>query len=441
MEQRTISTASMRSTELFRHFRKDPIALLRTLAKERPGETCDFKFAGRRILLLQDPLLIEQVLVESAPSFEKGPGLLRSKAVLGDGLLTRPTAGHPERKRRLQPAFRKAQADAHVPAICEIASAWAGNVQANTPVNLHSEMMGITLRAVSETIFNSTALPETQSVAESVVTALRELYSPLVQRQNGEGRGCHHSGETAHAVERLESSLGSVLKARRPTLDPRSDFFSLLAGEQDGALSPQEIRDDAVSVYLAGHESTANCLSWTWYALSQNPNVAAEFHREIDALSNVTNFAIAAPDFTNLTYTRRILLESMRLYPPAWMLSREAREPLHLGEHALSAHDIVVAAQCVTHVDSRYYEDPMRFNPDRWLPEVSDGRPKFSYFPFGAGPRVCIGENFAYNELLTILAVVGSRWRFDVCEQTDPTPEPLVTLRPKHGMVLVPKLR
>jgi cytochrome P450 len=192
------------------------------------------------------------------------------------------------------------------------------------------------------------------------------------------------------------------------------------------------VRDEAMTLFLAGHETTANLLSWTWYLLSQHPAAEARLHAELDAA--LGGRLPTAGDLAQLPYARMVLAESMRLYPPAWIVGRRAVEAVEIGGYSVRPRTIVLMSQYVTHRDARWFESPERFEPDRWLPERVAERPKFSYFPFGAGTRVCIGEQFAWMEGTLVLATLAQRWRLRLAPGHPVAVQPIITLRPKHGM-------
>jgi cytochrome P450 len=195
-------------------------------------------------------------------------------------------------------------------------------------------------------------------------------------------------------------------------------------------MTDAQVRDEAVTIFLAGHETTANALTWTWYLLSQNPEAEARLHAEVDALGGPPGLA----DLPKLAWTERVFAESMRLYPPAWIIGRRAMTDYEVGGYIIPRDSIVVCSQWVTHRDPRFFPDPERFDPERFRPEAKEARPKFSYFPFGGGPRVCIGEGFAWMEGVLLLASIARRWRMRLSPGHRVVPAPSITLRPRHGM-------
>ena len=197
-------------------------------------------------------------------------------------------------------------------------------------------------------------------------------------------------------------------------------------------MTDEQVRDEALTLFLAGHETTANAMTWTWYLLSQHPEVEAHFHAELDtALAGRTP---TVDDLPRLPYTRRVLSESLRLYPPAWIIGRRLLTDYAMGGYSLPARSIVLPCQAVTHHDLRFWPDAEHFDPDRWTPDAEAARPKFAFFPFGGGPRVCIGEQFAWMEGILLLATLGQPWRLRLAPDQVVATQPIVTLRPRHGM-------
>ena len=211
--------------------------------------------------------------------------------------------------------------------------------------------------------------------------------------------------------EQLDAILARIIQERRQENEDHGDLLSmLLSAQEDGTgMTDTQVRDEAMTLFLAGHETTANALAWTWYLLSQNPEVEARLHVELDTVldGQLPTFEM----IPQLRYTEMVLSESMRLYPPAWIIGRRALDDVALHGFTLPAQSVVVMSQYIVHHHSRYYPDPDRFDPDRWTPELRAARPKFSFFPFGGGPRLCIGEQFAWMECIVILAMLAQSWQ------------------------------
>jgi cytochrome P450 len=202
-------------------------------------------------------------------------------------------------------------------------------------------------------------------------------------------------------------------------------------------MTDEQLRDEVMTLFLAGHETTANALTWTWYLLGRNPKVEELLHAEVDALGHTPTI----DDLPRLEYTRRVVMESMRLYPPAYALGRRALEEYRIGDHTLPKGTVVLMSQFLVHRDPRWYPKPDQFDPDRWTPEAIAKRPKFSYFPFGAGTRVCVGEQFAWTETILVLATLAQRWRLWIAPKQRIAVDPRITLRPRYGVRMVVRAR
>lgn len=240
------------------------------------------------------------------------------------------------------------------------------------------------------------------------------------------------------ARRRLDATIARMIVERRATGD-RGDLLSMLLLAQDAGdgpgMSDVQVRDEAMTLFLAGHETTANALTWAWYLLSQSPDVEARFHDEIDRV--LQGRLPMVDDLPQLVYTRMLMSESLRLYPPAWTIGRRALGDYHVGGYVIPAGSIVLMSQWVMHRDPRYYPDPKRFDPCRWTPEAQAERPKFAYFPFGGGSRLCVGESFAWMESILLLATLAQRWRLRLAPGQQVAAQPSITLRPRYGMRMV----
>jgi cytochrome P450 len=244
------------------------------------------------------------------------------------------------------------------------------------------------------------------------------------------------------ARARLDAIVYRMIQEHRQEDRDRGDLLSMLlaARYDDGsAMSDQQIRDEVMTILLAGYETMANALTWTWYLLSQNPDVEQRFHSEVDSV--LQGRSPVFEDAPKLKYTEMVLSESMRLYPPAWAMGRYALGDFALGPYYLPRGTNIFVSQYVTHRDPRYFPDPERFDPERWTPEAKTARPRFSYFPFGGGARQCIGESFAWMEGVLVLTTLAQRWRLRLLPGHPVERQALITLRPKYGMKMTVEAR
>ena len=398
------------------------------------GDIVLFRVGNERIYLFNHPDLIRDVLVTNQKNFTKSRALVRAKKVLGEGLLTSEGDFHLRQRRLAQPAFHRDRISGYARSMVEYAERARARWGPGESLDIHDEMMRLTLAIVARTLFSADVEREAGEIGEALTTAfaafnigilpfselLEKLPLPYIRRFEA-------------ARTRLDETIYRIIDERRSTGEDTGDLLSMLLLAQDtegdgGRMTDTQVRDEAMTIFLAGHETTANALSWTWYLLSQSPEAEARFHREVDALGG----RLPEPaDMPRLSYTRMVLAESMRLYPPAWAVGRRAINEFDAGDYRIPARSMVVMSQYITHRDSRFYPDPERFDPDRWLPELASTRPKFSYFPFGGGTRICIGEQFAWMEGVLILATIAQKWRLRYTGTAAPEIEPRITLRPR----------
>jgi cytochrome P450 len=403
----------------------------------RYGDVVLFRVGNERIYLFNHPDLIRDVLVTNQKNFTKSRALVRAKKVLGEGLLTSEGEFHLRQRRLAQPAFHRDRIVAYARSMVDYAQRTGSRWSDRQSLDVHDEMMKLTLAIVAKTLFSADVEGEAAEIGEALTTTfaafnigvlpfselLEKLPLPYIKRFDA-------------ARARLDETIYRIIDERRATDEDKGDLLSMLLLAQDtegdgGGMTDTQVRDEAMTIFLAGHETTANALSWTWYLLSQHPGIEARFHREIDALGD----RVPAPeDMPLLPYTRMILAESMRLYPPAWAVGRRAINEFEAGGYRIPARSMVVMSQYIMHRDARFHPDPTRFDPDRWLTEVASTRPKFSYFPFGGGTRICIGEQFAWMEGVLILATLGRRWKLRYVGEAAPEIEPRITLRPRGGL-------
>jgi cytochrome P450 len=231
-----------------------------------------------------------------------------------------------------------------------------------------------------------------------------------------------------------------MIEEHRSSGRDQGDLLSMLImardeEDQGARMTDGQIRDEAITIFLAGHETTALALTWTWYLLSQHPEVERRVRQELREV--LGNRRASMADWPRLKYTEMVLAESMRLYPPVWILGRRALAEYRCGDFVIPERAILLTSQWVVNHDERWYPDPFVFNPDRWAPEARSARPKFSYFPFGGGPRICVGETFAWVEAALVLATLVRRWRPRLVGGQEIVPRPSITLRPKKGIRMV----
>jgi cytochrome P450 len=417
-------------------FRRDLLGFLVRAAAEH-GDIVHFKIGPQHTYLLNDPDYIKDVLVTHNKSFAKGRGLERAKRILGEGLLTSEGEFHRRQRRLAQPAFHRQRIAAYADLMARYAARARDGWAAGETRDVSKEMMELTLAIVAKTLFDADVESEAGEIGRAIAELvdlftiamvpfselLDKLPLPSTRRFN-------------RARARLDQTIFRIIEERRELGEDRGDLLSMLLLAQDeeegGGMTDLQLRDEAMTIFLAGHETTANALTWTWYLLSRHPEAEARVHAEVDA--TLGGRLPGVEDLPRLAYVERVLAESMRLYPPAWIVGRRALVDYPVGGYVVPAGSIVLMSQFVTHHDARFFPDPYRFDPDRWTPEARASRPKFSYYPFGAGPRQCIGEQFAWMEGILLLATVAQRWRLRLVPGHPVEMQPLITLRARHGM-------
>jgi len=424
-------------------FRKDPIDFLMRLAREY-GDIVYFKIGSQDLYLLNHPDLIKNVLTVDHRNFIKGRGLQWAKRLLGEGLLTSEGEFHRRQRRIAQPAFHRQRIAAYGEIMTGYGIRTRDRWGEGKPFDVLKEMMGLTMMIAAKTLFDTDAESEAKEIGEALSVSVEffnrftlpfaDLMAELPLPSTLKFR---------KAKRRLDETIYRMIAERRASGEERGDLLSMLLHATDeeggtGGMTDRQLRDEAMTIFLAGHETTANALTWTWYLLSQHPEAERRLHAEIDGLGGRLP---TIDDLPKLAYTEKVLAESMRLYPPAWLISYRAISDYPIGRYVVPRGGIVLMSQYVMQRDPRYFPDPLRFDPERWEPAAKAARPKFSYFPFGGGPRVCIGESFAWMEGILLIATLAQRWRLRLVPGHAVVLQPLITLRPKYGMMMVAERR
>jgi cytochrome P450 len=420
----------------WRRFRPaNPIFLFQHLVQEY-GDIAHYKIGWNHIVFLNHPDYIREVLVVQNDNFVKERTVRRSKMLLGEGMITSEGAQHRAQRQVAQPAFHRQRipeyADTMVGEAARMRDQWRHGEERNIAI----DMMHLTLNVVSETLFATDLRDEVHELADAI-NRIMGLYNFLVMLPAAEWLvHVRPPGLAAfvRARKRIDAVAHRMIEAHRQHHSDGSSLLDLMLADSPdrSPASEKSLRDQVITIFLAGYETVANALAWTWYLLSQNPHCERRFHEEIDR--ELQGRLPAYEDVPRLRYVEMVMAESMRLYPPAWAMGRYALNDFQLGEFFLPAKTTVLMSQFITHRDPRFFPDPLRFDPERFTPEAKARRAKFTYFPFGAGFRQCIGESFAWMEGVLLLATLGQKWKLRLVPDHPVEPEPLITLRPKHGM-------
>lgn len=422
--------------ELLRLLATDQLSFYKRLAAE--GDVVQTRMGTEQIVLVQHPDDTKQLLVTEQKAFVKGRALDRTKVLLGNGLLTNEGESHLRQRRLVQPAFHRERIAGYGAVMADYAARTAARWQPGATLDVHDEMMRLTRDIAGKTLFDMDVGQDPGGVDEAVELSLKMFrVTVLPMGEYIEYLPIPFVRRVQAARARVNAWLLDTIRQRRLDGADRGDLLSMLIQSQDtdgpgGGMSDMQVRDEMITLFVAGHETTAVALSWTWYLLSQHPEVEAKLHAELAEVLGGRQPTVA--DVARLGYTRMVFSEAMRLYPPAWLLERRATRDVQMREHLIPAGALVYTSPYLTHHDARWYPDPERFDPERWRPDAAAERPKFVYAPFGAGTRVCIGEQFAWMEGILLLATIARQWklRHDPAHRVEL--EPLVTLRPKHGM-------
>jgi cytochrome P450 len=418
-------------------FRRDPVKFLMNSARDY-GDIAYLKFGPQGIYLFNNPDYVKDVLVTNNRNFVKSRGLEMAKKFLGEGLLTSEGEFHRRQRRLAQPAFHHRRINAYATVMASYTERAQTRWQNGETLDISQEMMRLTLAIVGKTLFDADVEAEAGEIGQAL-TDIMQLFDRITSPFTWllEKLPLPSNYRFAKAKLRLDQTIYRIINERRTTGEDRGDLLSmlLLAQDEEGdgtGMTNEQLRDEAMTIFLAGHETTANALTWTWYLLSQHPDVEAKLHAEIDSV--LKGNLPTAEDVARLRYTEMVFAEAMRLYPPAWLIGRRALNDYQVDKYTLPARSIILMSPYVMQHDARYYPEPEKFDPERWKPGAKEARPKFSYFPFGGGPRVCIGEPFAWMEGVLLISTIAQKWKMRLAAGQQIAMQPMITLRPKFGM-------
>jgi cytochrome P450 len=435
---------------------------------------------GTPIIFLNEPDYIREVLVTQGAAFVKERTVRRMKILLGEGLITSDDPIHIRQRRIVAPAFHRQRIAAYADEIVASAQHHSAHWQPGQNIDISAAMMSLSLEIVARTLFDTEVTDDIRRINDEVNTIM-DLYNFLVIFPRMEQflhlpipgiiKFRRSRARLDAVVNRLIAERRAEFASLRDAARDHGDVLSMLirSRDEDGsALSDEQVRDEVLTIFLAGYETTANALAWTWYLLSQNPEAEAKLHAELDAVlgtpvhrnevssrpersaveryasmpqTQITYRLPTLADYPNLRYTEQVFAESMRLYPPAWAMGRMSTQPIVLGPYRIPPGAHFFMSQYMISRRPDLYPDPLRFVPDRFTPEAKAARPRFAYFPFGAGSRQCIGESFAWMEGVLAIATIASRWRMTYLDAAPPVPQAKITLRPRDPMMmrLVPR--
>jgi cytochrome P450 len=414
-------------------FRKDSLGFLRDISKEF-GDIVHFKMGPLRILLLNHPEHIKEVLSTQQSNFVKGRPLEMAKELLGEGLLTSEGEFHKRQSRVIQPAFHRKMMGCYAPAMTEYATRLMESWEEGKRVDMMQEMIKMSTGIAGKTMFNvdmEEEAPEINKALDSVMSLFDRVSLPFAEfllklPLPGTIR-------FFRAKSRLDETIYRIIEGRKQSRLNNGDLLSLLLQDQEeGGMSDEQIRDEALTLLLTAFDTTSLALTWTWYLISQHPQVEAELHEELDRV--LQGRMPTLEDVPLLKFTRMVFSEAMRLYPPIYIIARQAVHDFSIGGYELPADTIVLVSPYLIHHDPRFHSKPEIFNPHNWDDRPAGQQSRYGYFPFSEGPRSCIGQHYAWLEGVMVLASIAQQWNVKLVPDHPVEIAQLLNLRPKHGM-------
>jgi cytochrome P450 len=433
-----------------------PILLFEHLLKTYGNIAC-YRFMGTPIVFINDPDYIREILINQASSFVKERTVRRMKVLLGEGLITSDDPIHMRQRKIAAPAFHRQRINAYADQIVSCAANQRSAWRSGQEIDIAAASMTLSLEIVARTLFNTEVTDNIRSINDEVNTIMG-LYNFIVAFPKIESvlhLPIPGIMKFRRSKTRLDAVVDRLIREHRESAargEPdKGDLLSMLLaskyegddGVSQGGMSDEQVRDEVLTIFLAGYETVANGLAWTWYLLSQNPEVEAKLHAELDTVlgngpassANAQRLPTLA-DYPALRYTEQVFAESMRLYPPAWAMGRMSTRPVVLGPYRIPPGAHFFFSQYILGRDAQYFPDPLRFDPDRFTPEKKAARPKFAYFPFGGGSRQCIGESFAWMEGVFSIATIAQHWRMSYLDAAPPQVQAKITLRPRDPLLM-----
>jgi cytochrome P450 len=420
-------------------YRRDSIGFLKKIAREY-GDIVHFKMGPIRVVLLNHPDYIKEVLSTRHKNFVKGRPLEMAKELLGEGLLTSEGEYHKRQSRMIQPAFHRNMIESYVPSVTccikHMMSKWKDGMN----IDMKDEMTKLSIAIAGKTLFNADIEKEAPEIMRALDTAtglfgrislpfsewLLKVPVPGTIRFN-------------KAKARLDDTVQRMINERRHNKMDNGDLISLLLRSQhedhgNGGMSDQQVRDEAITLFLTAFDTTSTALTWSWYLISRNPDAESELHREVDSV--LQGRLPLSDDIPQLKYARMVFGESLRLYPPSYVIPRQAVEDFSIDRYIIPRGSIILMSPYLIHRDSRFHTDPEKFDPYEWDKHGQGSNVKYEYFPFSRGPRSCIGEPFAWMQGTVVLASVAQFWRITHVPGHKVELLPLINLRPKYGMMM-----
>lgn len=428
-------------------YARDPLGFM-TQCSRQYGDVVRLRFPGLPLYLLSHPDHAEYVLVKNNRNFIKSRYFRRELSFLGQGILNSDGELWRRQRRLVQPAFHRQRVNAYGEVMVSHAERMLATWRDGEIRDVHQEMTNLTLGIVAKVLFGAET-DKAEEIGEVLrwlakhTNRLEEQGSAMVMRFLLGNFPTPTNLRFRKGIERLDKVIYGLINERRENGKDSGDLLSMLLrfrNEEGNQISDKQLRDEVMTLLLAGHETTTLALCWTWYLLSQHPEVEAKLLEELEQA--LGDRAPTVDDLPRLRYAEMVIKESMRLYPPAWGISREAKEECEIGGYHVPGGTQLLIVLWAMHRDPRYFEKPEVFDPARWEHSFAKSVPRYAYLPFGAGPRLCVGSSFAMTEAILLLATIAKGFRFEaVAEQQRVVPQPSTTLRPKGGMRMLVEKR
>lgn len=425
-------------------FQKDALGFITRVAKDY-GDVASYRLGNMNLIAINHPDGVQRVLQENNRNYVKGDYYNKIRAVAGEGLIASEGTHWLRQRRMMQPHFHRQRiagfAEVMTRRTQEMLERWERNGLVNKPINFAQEMTDLTMSIITESMFSTNFQDPDHKVANAIAYLLEDInFRYIVPYYPGYNIPTPRNLRAREALRIVDNALLGIINERRRQGGGGDDLLGMLMSSRDEetreGMSDQHLRDEVVTIFAAGHETTAVALSWLFYLLSQHPQIADRLYAEVAALGGKTP---GMAELAQLTYTRQVIDETLRLYPPAWITNRDALQDDEICGYPIPAGSIVMISPYVTHRLPEFWPDPERFDPDRFTPELSASRPRFAYLPFGGGPHQCIGNNFALVEATLATAVIAQRFRLELAPGTTVIPQTSVTMRPMGGLQMVPR--
>jgi cytochrome P450 len=419
-------------------FKRDAIGLITGIFHTH-GDLAYLKMPGRHVYLVNDAEIVKDVLVTNNHKFIKGRALQLFKRLLGNGLLASEGDFHRRQQKLMMPSFRKQQVEQYADVMLTLATRMDDSWHDGATVDMHHEMMKLTLQVAVKSLFNSDIDDDVREIGAALTVGM-EMFErtamPFAEKM--EHWPLPSNRRFAKAKATIHAIIQRIIDEHRHRGEDTGDLLSALlkAQDEDGShMTDAQLKDEVTTLFVAGHETTAVALFHTWYMLTQHPAVERKLHDELDAVLGGRPPTLA--DYERLPYTRMVFQEVLRLYPSVWALSREAIADYQIGPYFVPKGSSIAFFPYMLHRNPRYFDQPEKFDPDRWRPEAGEGRPRYAYIPFGGGARSCIGESFAWLEGVLTLAMLSQRWWVRLAPGQKLDTVSLLTLRPRRDLRMV----